>query len=75
MKLIALNRICPGKRHAWYKTDLGFDVRKPIGQKIGFNFNPRNVAPASDMDSYNVPKNKGWFRRLIDWIYGYFKRL
>ena len=33
-KIIALDRICPGRRHAWYDTNLGFKVRKPIGQAI-----------------------------------------
>jgi hypothetical protein len=34
MKIIGVKCICPGKRHAWYDTDLGFAVRKPIGEKI-----------------------------------------
>lgn len=33
-KIISLDHICPGKRHAWYNTDMGFKVRKPVGQKI-----------------------------------------
>lgn len=28
-------RITPGKRHAWYATDLGFAVRKQLGQVLG----------------------------------------
>lgn len=34
MQIIALNKICPGKRHAWYQTDLEFLVRKPVGVKL-----------------------------------------
>lgn len=31
MKIGRLIKITPGKRHGWYETDQGFNVKKPIG--------------------------------------------
>jgi hypothetical protein len=25
-------KLCPGRRHAWYETDLGYPVRKELGK-------------------------------------------
>ncbi len=25
-------KLCPGKRHAWYETNLGYPVRKELGK-------------------------------------------
>jgi hypothetical protein len=25
-------KLCPGKKHAWYETDLGYPVRKELGK-------------------------------------------
>lgn len=35
MKIISLNHITPGGSHAWYDTDLGFAIRKQIGDHVG----------------------------------------
>jgi hypothetical protein len=34
MEIVELVRATPGRHHAWYKTDLGTLVRKPLGQKL-----------------------------------------
>lgn len=34
MKFIKLIRITPGERHGLYKTNRGFAVRKPLGQRV-----------------------------------------
>lgn len=34
MEILKLKKITPGKRHAWYETDLGFDIRKPLGDYL-----------------------------------------
>ena len=25
-------KLCPGKRHAWYETNLGYPIRKELGK-------------------------------------------
>ncbi len=34
IKTLNVIRICPGKRHAWYNTNLGFPVRKQLGKNF-----------------------------------------
>lgn len=74
MNITRLNRICPGKRHAWYQTDERFEIRKPLQGDIKVRKVPQFK---NEIDSLFIPKDnlnrKSWFRRLIDWIYGYFK--
>lgn len=31
MRITKFVRITAGKRHAWYETSLGFNIRKPLG--------------------------------------------
>lgn len=69
MNILSLKRKTPGGYHAWYETDLGFDVRKPIGDYIG-----QVKSFGKEIDSFFTPrirmeKKRGWFRRLIDWLW------
>lgn len=69
MRIISLKKICPGRRHAWYETDLGFDVRKPIGQKLNFLSDIFKVNTPFELKEVKVNiEKKSWFRRLIEWI-------
>lgn len=34
MRFIELISVTAGGQHAWYKTDIGITVRKPLGQRI-----------------------------------------
>lgn len=74
MRIISLGRICSGKRHAWYETNMGFKIRKPIGDYIN-NISYRFEFPKiKEENGKELPivKNKGWFKRLIDWIRLFF---
>ena len=35
--IYGLIKVCPSRRHAWYDTNLGFPVRKPLGKVVSFN--------------------------------------
>ena len=67
MILTSMREICPGGRHAWYKTDLGFDVRKPVGQKIGFSI-PKYFKQEGGTDFFTHKKKEGFWTRLIKYI-------
>ncbi len=41
MKIGQLVRVCPGGRHAWYETDKGYPIRKPIGFDLSAQDIPR----------------------------------
>lgn len=65
MKILAVDKICPGKRHAWYETDLGFLVRKPVSTPI-------HKFPSFHMPDIKIPNEKiekiGWWKSFVNWL-------
>ena len=52
-----LIKITVGKRHAWYETNLGFNIRKPLG------FIKRSSNLSSTLEIQET-----WLQKLFNWI-------
>lgn len=61
MNLIKLLKITAGGRHAWYATDKGFSVRKPLGAAVSF------VSPENKKDE-PVELKKSLWQKIIEFI-------
>ena len=67
MRIYGINRICPGKRHAWYDTDIGL-IRKPIMNLDEIKEIPlvkRGILLTKDIP---VDKKISLWNKIIDWI-------
>lgn len=66
MKILNQIKITAGRRHAWYETDLGLPIRKPLGV----------IKRAPTIDSVPLPQQveaaKPWRKRLLDWLRNLF---
>lgn len=58
MKILSQVKITAGRAHAWYETDLGFPIRKPLGA----------VKRAPIIDYVPLRPSKPWWKRLWEWI-------
>lgn len=63
MQIINRIKICSGVgMHAWYDTDLGFPVRKPIGSVEEL------VRPEDGSAPYYRIIHRSWWRRFVDFL-------
>lgn len=72
MKLLRLKRKTAGGFHGWYETDLGFDVRKPLGQQTVFNdegeYAPDEIKQPEQPRVEPIRIKRGIFDRIIQAI-------
>ena len=65
MTIIKLLKITAGGRHGWYATDLGFDIRKPLGAAVSF------ILPENQKDE-PVELKKSLWQKIIEFIKKFF---
>ena len=71
MRILSQIKLCSAVgRHAWYETDLGFRVRKPVGFKNDYRFNHKAL-----VKSESLPKKVSWLCRLFDWLFSWYKEI
>ncbi len=68
MKIGKLMKITSGKNHAWYETDLGYQIRKPLGVIR---------RPFAEIERIPLPQEieaaKPWWRRIIEFFRGLWR--
>lgn len=62
MKIINQISVTPGKLHAWYLTDLGISLRKPIGDHVGKYINAQSRGSRISL-----------WARFVAWLIGLWK--
>lgn len=56
MKITGIIKYTAGQMHAWYQTDQGFAIRKPIGDYIGRS------------RGFRTHSYQAWWERVINWV-------